>query len=627
MLWQPSLPERYTKAKPEDLARDIAARRKELGKSLVILGHHYQVDEIIQHADFIGDSLKLSQTAAKIAAEQPVKWVVFCGVHFMAETADMLTPEQVEVILPDLSAGCSMADMAAYEDTVEAWDRIRASLAKSGWKGRVIPITYVNSTAAIKAFVGAHGGACCTSSNAKRVFEWAMSGGDLGGTTLRGVRSSVPEAPTGLQPVPDFFDRNVHPLRPTGFVGKDPYPPGHPSPASLVKSRRSLPHLEIAGATYFITWRLSDDRDRDLSPEEMNVVLDAMTHFDDQKCRVYAANVMTTHAHWIVRPFEGQSMQELTASVKRFSSTQVNKLRGDKGHLWLPESFDHIVRDVDSFDWFVRYAVNNPVEARVVSKPSMYKWTRVHSDAGWEQALARVRGGDQSAHASESRATKEHDDIKIIFLPDQHLGRNTAAAYGVDVATQTGVYDPKKTAKGEALGGMTPEQLAGAKVILWAGHCSVHKLFRPEHCDAVRTMSRDIKILVHPECCKEVVDKADLNGSTEFIIKTLRAAEKGSRWAVGTEVHLVKRLARECAARGVEVQILSDCQCLCTTMFRIDQPHLLWVLDNLAGALSKDGKPKVVNAIRVHPEVRKDAVLALERMLGLSGVASLAQAD
>lgn len=401
MLWQPSLPDRYTKAKPEDLARDIAARRKELGESLVILGHHYQVDEVVQHADFVGDSLKLSQTAAKIAAERPVKWVVFCGVHFMAETADMLTPEQVEVILPDLSAGCSMADMAAYEDTVEAWDRIHASLKASEWKGRVIPITYVNSTAAIKAFVGAHGGACCTSSNARRVFEWAMAGG----------------------------------------------------------------------------------------------------------------------------------------------------------------------------------------------------------------------------------VEQNDDDIKIIFLPDQHLGRNTAAAFGIDVAKHAAVYDPKQTAKGEDLGGMTDEQLAGAKVILWAGHCSVHKLFRPEHCDAIRAEAKDIKILVHPECAKEVVDKADLNGSTEFIIKTLRGAPAGSRWAVGTEVHLVTRLARECKARGVEVRILSDCQCLCTTMYRIDQPHLLWVLDNLAGAMSKDGKPKVVNEIRVHPEVRTDAVLALERMLKLTGVASLANAD
>src|SRR5262245_60225356 len=177
MLWQPSLPDRYTKASPADLARDIAARRKELGEKLVILGHHYQTDDIIRHADFTGDSLKLSQTAARIAAERDVRWVVFCGVHFMAETADMLTPEHVDVILPDLSAGCSMADMAQYDDTVQAWETLHESLAKHGWEGRIIPITYVNSTAAIKAFVGAHGGACCTSSNADRVFAWAMGGG------------------------------------------------------------------------------------------------------------------------------------------------------------------------------------------------------------------------------------------------------------------------------------------------------------------------------------------------------------------------------------------------------------------------------------------------------------------
>jgi quinolinate synthetase A subunit len=345
---------------------------------------------------------------------------------------------------------------------------------------------------------------------------------------------------------------------------------------------------------------------------------------------VYAANVMTTHAHWIVRPFEGQSMLDLATSVKRYSATEVNRIRNRKGHLWRPESFDHIVRDVESFDWFVRYVVNNPIEAGVVARPSEYRWTRVHPDAGWEPAAARIRREADVAHASERRATTA-EDIKILFLPDQHLGRNTAAAYGVDVATQTVVYDPKKTARGEDLGGASVEQLRDARVILWAGHCSVHKLFRPEHCDEIRAKFPGMKILVHPECCKEVVDKADLNGSTEFIIKTLRDAEPGSKWAVGTEVHLVTRLARECKERGVEVRILSDCQCLCTTMYRIDQPHLLWVLDNLVGEVEgkggKKGKPKVVNAIRVHPEVRKDAVLALERMLKLTGVKSLAHAD
>jgi quinolinate synthase len=412
MLWQPSLPERYTKAKPEDLARDIAARRRELGEKLVILGHHYQTDEVIQHADFIGDSLKLSQTAARIAKERDVEWVVFCGVHFMAETADMLTPDRVSVILPDLSAGCSMADMAAYEDTVEAWDLLHAALneqAGGAWKGRVIPITYVNSTAAIKAFVGAHGGACCTSSNADKVFAWAMQGGET--------------------------------------------------------------------------------------------------------------------------------------------------------------------------------------------------------------------------------ERREGEEIKVLFLPDQHLGRNTASKFGIDVVRHTNVYAPRRTRAGEPLGGIEPERLLETKAILWAGHCSVHKLFRPEHCDAIRAQNQGLaagqrwKILVHPECAKEVVDRADLAGSTEFIIKTLREAPRGSRWAVGTEVHLVTRLSKECAERGVEVRILSDCQCLCTTMFRIDQPHLLWVLDHLAGAHSKDGSSQIVNAIRVHPEVRRDALLALDRMLKHTGVATLAAAD
>jgi quinolinate synthase len=418
MLWQPSLPERYIKARPEALGAAIAARRRELGERLVILGHHYQTDEVIRHADLTGDSLKLSQAAAELAAARgpghEVRWVVFCGVHFMAETADMLTPDAVEVILPDLSAGCSMADMAQHDDTVEAWGSLHRALAGEGWVGRIVPITYVNSTAAIKAFVGEHGGACCTSSNADRVFAWAAAG--------------------GTQPV---------------------------------------------------------------------------------------------------RPGE---------------------------------------------------------------------------------------------------------DIKILFLPDQHLGRNTAAKFGIDVARSAHVYDPRRASRGEALGGMTPEQLRAARVILWAGHCSVHKLFKPEHCAQARALdgaggtpvppeSEPVKILVHPECAKDVVDRADLAGSTEFIIRTIGAAPRGSRWAVGTEVHLVNRIAREAATRGVEVRILSDCQCLCTTMFRIDQPHLLWVLDNLAGAFSADGSPKVVNPIRVHPEVRARSLLALERMLALTGGGTFAAAD
>jgi quinolinate synthase len=398
MLWQPALPESYTKSAPADLAARITARRKELGERLIILGHHYQTDEVIQHADFTGDSLKLSQLAARQVASSTAEFVVFCGVHFMAETADMLTPQRVAVILPDLSAGCSMADMADYDDAVAAWDAVHASLNKASpkghWNGRIVPVTYINSTAAIKAFVGKNGGAVCTSSNAQFVLQWALAG--------------------GTQP------------------------------------------------------------------------------------------------------------------------------------------------------------------------------------------------------------KKKNEEIKVLFLPDQHLGRNTSAALGIDTDTATCLFDPRKAASGDPLGGATPEQLAAATTILWAGHCSVHKLFRPEHVRAIRSEEKHLapanrtKVLVHPECVKEVVDLADLSGSTEFIIKTLSTAAPGSRWAVGTEVHLVSRVARQCAARGVQVRILSDCQCLCTTMYRIDQPHLLWVLDNLAAG-------KVVNRVTVHPEAQKLALLALDRMLALTG--------
>jgi quinolinate synthase len=226
--------------------------------------------------------------------------------------------------------------------------------------------------------------------------------------------------------------------------------------------------------------------------------------------------------------------------------------------------------------------------------------------------------------------------VKVLFLPDQHLGRNTAAKFGIEVGARSCVYDPRQTRRGVALGGATARQLLESDVILWAGHCSVHKLFRPEHCDQIRAMDQDERlplrwsgapsttILVHPECCKEVVDKADLAGSTEFIIKTIEQAPAGSRWAVGTEIHLVNRIARQAAQRGVQVRILSDCQCLCTTMYRIDQPHMLWVLDNLAGKFEErtgNGKPpkaRVVNQIAVPVEVREPALLAIDRMLSLT---------
>ncbi|MEM9064892.1 MAG: quinolinate synthase NadA [Planctomycetota bacterium] len=403
--WQPSLDERYTRMSPDEAAQRIEARRKALGDSLVILGHHYQTDRVIRHADLTGDSLKLSQQAAAVVSDpsrsKRPEHIIFCGVHFMAETADMLTPSDVEVILPDLSAGCSMADMASYDDTVEAWNDIHQTLEKLGWTGRIIPITYVNSSAAIKAFVGEHGGACCTSSNADRVFAWAAAGGDL---------------------------------------------------------------------------------------------------------------------------------------------------------------------------------------------PS-----------------------------------QQGEDIKILFLPDQHLGRNTAHAFGIDVETRSVLYDPKLTNKGEPLGGIEPDALLESAVILWAGHCSVHKLFRPEHCGEILSANQTdpdnaTRILVHPECAKEVVDKAHDAGSTEYIIKQIEAAEPGSRWAIGTEVHLVNRLAQRAAQRGVHVRILSDCQCLCTTMYRIDEPHLLWVLDGLCGldVEEKPAKHQVRNVIQVRQEVREHALAALDRMLSLA---------
>jgi len=358
-----------------------------MGDRLVILGHHYQTDEVISHVDFTGDSLKLAQLAAEYVAQKGADLVVFCGVHFMAESTDLLTPEGTAVVLPDLSAGCSMADMAAYEDAIDAWDELHEALASEGWRGRIVPVTYVNSTAAVKAFVGRNGGACCTSSNAGRVFEWALAGGET--------------------------------------------------------------------------------------------------------------------------------------------------------------------------------------------------------------------------------PRKAEEDIKVLFLPDQHLGRNTAARMGLDVTTQTCVFDPVLARRGEPLGGIETELLLASSVILWKGHCSVHKLFRPEHVDAARARDPHVKAIVHPECCQEVVDKADLAGSTEFIISAIGAASKGEHFVVGTEVHLVNRLATEAAKRGVRVEMLSGCQCLCTTMYRIDQAHLAWALDNLA-------EGKMVNRVRVHPDARADALLALDRMLALA---------
>ena len=341
------------------MAARIAAHKRAFGPRLVILGHHYQQDEVIRFADFTGDSLKLSQIAAR---QTQAEFVVFCGVHFMAESADILTDPSVQVILPDLSAGCSMADMAALDQLDEAWDFLAGATPDT-----IIPITYVNSAADIKAFCGAHGGACCTSSNARLILQWALGQGE-----------------------------------------------------------------------------------------------------------------------------------------------------------------------------------------------------------------------------------------KAIFLPDQHLGRNTAYALGIGLDEMV-LYDPALPD-----GGLTADQVRAARVILWKGHCSVHSLFTVAQCDALRAADPQLRIIVHPECPWEVVQRADLAGSTEFIIKTVAEAPAGSKWAVGTEVHLVNRLAAQHPEQ--QVRSLAGIQCLCTTMYRIDLKHLLWSLDELAAG-------RVPNRIVVPPDVRREALLALDRML------------
>ena len=382
-LWQPPLPQGYTEMDDEALAAAIEDRKQRLGSKVIILGHHYQQDEVIRFADFTGDSFKLSQEAADAVQQAGAKYVIFCGVHFMAESADILTPDEVSVILPDLSAGCSMADMATLEQTKEAWAELAEVL--EGTNTRVIPITYMNSSAAIKAFVGEHGGAVCTSSNCEKVFRWALNGG---------------ETPLG-----------------------------------------------------------------------------------------------------------------------------------------------------------------------------------------------------------------EGEQVKILFLPDQHLGRNTAAAMGYDVERDMLTWDPNHE---EGLGGHDEATIERSTFLLWKGHCSVHKLFRPEHVDQIRAQWPDVTVIVHPECAYEVCQKADMTGSTEQIRAALEKAEPGSRWAIGTEVHMVNRLCNEAAERGVTARILSDCQCLCTTMYRIDMPHLLYVLDKLC-------EGEVVNQIQVPDEIQHWSLVALDRMLQITG--------
>ncbi|MBU6276100.1 MAG: quinolinate synthase NadA [Planctomycetes bacterium] len=351
----------------------IEAVRRRMGGRLVILGHHYQQDGVIAHADLQGDSYQLSAAAA---ARTDCEAIAFCGVHFMAETADILVnrPEKVadrggrrvSVVLPDMAAGCSMADMAAIHQVEDAW----ADLGTVVDTARVVPVTYINSAASLKAFCGRHGGIVCTSSNARAVLDWAFARGD-----------------------------------------------------------------------------------------------------------------------------------------------------------------------------------------------------------------------------------------RVLFFPDQHLGRNTARAMGIGLEEMC-VWNPHEP----RLGGNDAARLAASRVILWQGHCSVHAMFRPEHVDAVRRAVPGVKILVHPECAMEVVDKADLVGSTSYIVRQVESAPAGTAWAIGTELHLVKRLGTNHPEQSI--RFLSPVVCMCATMYRIDLAHLCWSLEHLEA-----GRP--VNVITVDDDTARWAVTALERMLAV----------
>jgi quinolinate synthase len=342
--------------------------KERLGSRVFVLGHHYQRDEVIQFADVTGDSFKLAREAA---ARPEAEFIVFCGVHFMAESADILTGPEQKVVLPDLAAGCSMADMARLRQVEDAW----AALEAAGIADSVVPVTYMNSSADIKAFCGRNGGAVCTSSNARVALEWA-------------------------------FDQHG-------------------------------------------------------------------------------------------------------------------------------------------------------------------------------------------------------PDTKVLFLPDEHLGRNTAVLQLGMSLDDCAVWSPLLPG-----GGLGEQQLRDARMILWRGHCSVHGRFSADVVDELRAQQPDITILVHPECNHEVVSKADLVGSTEFIIKTLDQAPAGSSWAIGTELNLVNRLAN--AHPDKNVAFLDKTVCYCSTMNRIDLPHLVWTLESLA-----DGH--LVNVIEVDPQTEVEAKVALQRMLDLPG--------
>lgn len=353
--------ENYLALPDHSMDERIGAARKELGATTIILGHHYQRDEVVRFADFTGDSYKLS----KAAAETEARYIVFCGVHFMAESADVLGRDGQQVILPDLNAGCSMADMAEISQVEDCWE----TLDRVGLAADTIPITYMNSTAAIKAFCGERGGLVCTSSNAGAAFRWAFA---------RGKR--------------------------------------------------------------------------------------------------------------------------------------------------------------------------------------------------------------------------------VLFLPDQHLGRNTGYAMEIPLNEMV-VWDPWALQGGQSKAG-----LEASRAILWKGHCSVHQRFLPSHVDQVRAKYPGIRVIVHPECRWEVCQKADDLGSTEQLIRLVEESPSGSMFAIGTEIHLVNRLAKRFSSKGKRIITLDDTGCLCTTMYRISPQHLAWALENLV-------EGRVVNRIQVKPGVKHWARLALDRML------------
>ncbi|PFG43505.1 quinolinate synthetase [Isoptericola jiangsuensis] len=359
-------------ASDPDLVERARAARAALGDRAFVLGHHYQRDEVIDFADVTGDSFKLAQRAA---ARPEAEFVIFCGVHFMAESADILTTDAQQVVLPDMAAGCSMADMAEIGQVEEAW----AVLEDAGIAGDTVPVTYMNSTAAIKAFTGRHGGTVCTSSNAQVALRWA-------------------------------FDK--------------------------------------------------------------------------------------------------------------------------------------------------------------------------------------VGGVDGTG--------------KVLFMPDQHLGRNTAVLQLGMSLDDCVVFDPRKPG-----GGLTAQELRDARMILWRGHCSVHGRFSERNVTDVRAKVPGVNVLVHPECKHEVVTAADLVGSTEFIIKTLDAAEPGSSWAIGTELNLVRRVAA--AHPDKQVHYLDSTVCFCSTMNRIDLPHLVWAMESLL-------EGRVVNRIVVDADDAHWARVALDQMLALPGI-------